>query len=167
MNFRDRMLAGADFEVRLIERLQKMGWPAFPFGQGLLPEECRERLKRYTDKSGFPCLIRWMPDIITYRDMDDGTALVALIDAKTCPDRPNYSIEIKAIETMEIYKDKFHTPTFFVFDDWNVLTPRTVRERGWIGPPPRFGSGTPYMLVSKEFSLPMSEVFTSDARAAA
>ena len=167
MSFRDRMLAGAAFEVRLIDRLQGMGWPAFPFGQGLLPEECRERLKRYTNNEGLPCLIRWMPDIITYRDMDDGSALVALIDAKTCSDRPNYSIEIRAIETMEIYKDKFHTPTFFVFDDWKVLTPRTVRAHGRIGPPPRFGSGTPYMLVSKQFSLLMSEVFSSDSRVAA
>ncbi len=161
------MLPATAFEARLIARLQEMGWPAFPFGQGLLPEECRQRLKRYTNSQGLPCLIRWMPDIITYRDMDDGTSLVALIDAKTCPDRPNYSIEIKAIETMEIYKDKFHTPTFFVFDDWMVLTPRRVRERGIIGPLPQFGSGTPYMLVSKQFSRPMADVFFTVPKAAA
>ncbi len=159
MSFNDRMLTAVTFESHLIEQLKKMGWPAFPFGQGLLPEECRERLKRYTSADGLPCLIRWMPDIITYRDFDDGSTLVALIDAKTCPNRPNYSIEIKALETMEIYKEKLNTPTFFVFDDLKVLTPRLVRKHGRIGPPPRFGSGTPYVLVSKDISEPMADIF--------
>jgi hypothetical protein len=64
-----------------------------------------------------------MPDIITFCDLRNGRSFVALIDAKACRDRPNYAIEMSAIETAEIYTDRLFTPTFFVFDDFKVLTP--------------------------------------------
>lgn len=159
MSFRQRMEPSAAFEAALMERLNIHGWHAYPFGQGQLPDECRRRLMRFEDGSRRPSLIRWMPDIITFRDRTDGRSYVALIDAKVCGDRPNYAVEMSAIETCEIYTDKLYTPTFFVFDDWRVLTPRDARQRGRHGPDSRSGSGTPYLLISKEHARPFENVF--------
>lgn len=159
MNFVDRKVQADAFEHLLLERLNAIGWPAFPFGQAQLSEECRARLKRFEDGSRRPSLIRWMPDIITFRDCSNGRSFVALIDAKACGDRPNYAIEMSAVETAEIYTDRFYTPTFFVFDDWKVLTPREARQRGTPGPESRNGSGTPYVLVNKRYGRDIDAVF--------
>ena len=162
MSFQERMLAAGVFEKQIIDRLNSAkSWSAFPFGQSQLPEECRKRLIRFEDSSKRPALIRWMPDVITFRDLPNGQSFVALIDAKTCPrDRPNYAIEMSAIETAEIYTDRLYTPTFFVFDDWKLLTPREARQRGTAGPTSNGGSGTPYLLVPKRFGKSFESVFT-------
>lgn len=160
MSFTERMQPAAHFELEVIKRLQLDGWQAFPFGQAQLTEECRRRLSRFEDGSRRPSLIRWMPDIITFRDLPSGRAMVALIDAKVCgSNTPNYSVEMSAVETSEIYTDKLYTPTFFVFDDWQVMTPREVRQRGRPGPTATKGSGTPYLLVEKRFGRPFAEIF--------
>jgi hypothetical protein len=165
MTFADRMTPSLEFEAKVIERLTQSGWPAFPFGQAQLPDECRRRLVRFEDGSRRPSLIRWMPDIITYRDMPNGRSFVALIDAKARSNTSNYAIEMSAIETNGIYTDQLYTPTFFVFDDddWKVLTPREARQRGTPGPHPQIGrgSGTPYLLVPKRFARPFNEIFPS------
>jgi hypothetical protein len=100
-----------------------------------------------------------MPDIITFRDAPNGRSFVALIDAKACGDRPNYALEMSAIETAEIYTDRLYTPTFFVFDDWKVVTPREARQRGTPGPESANGSGTPYVLISKRHGRAMTDIF--------
>ena len=131
MSFQDRIAAATAFEGKVIDRLNGSGWRAFPFGQAQLPVECRDRLKRFEDGSRRPSLLRWMPDVITYLDVNERRSFVALIDAKVCGDgMPNYSLEMSAVETAEIHADRLYTPTFFVFDDWKVLTPREARQRG-------------------------------------
>lgn len=159
--FDERRQAAEKWEFELRQLLNSWGWPSFPFGQAQLPDECRSRLRRFEDISGRPSLIRWMPDIITYRDLPDQKALVALIDAKACGgEYQNYSIEMSAIETAEIYTDRLYTPTFFVFDDHKVLTPREARQRGVKGRDVNnSGSGTPYLLVPKVFGKPLAQAF--------
>lgn len=162
MSFQQRMKTAGEFELELIERLNEIGWQAFQFGQAQLPEECRSRLSRFEDGSRRPSRVRWMPDIITFRDQANGRSWIALIDAKESnPNMSNYSIEMSAMETCEIYTDQLYTPTFFVFSDYRVLTPMEVRQRGIPGPPPRkgFGSGTPYLLVPKNHARPFRDVF--------
>jgi hypothetical protein len=159
MNFLDRMMPAADFEAEVMKRLNSSGWPAYAFGQAQLSQDCRERLKRFEDGSRRPSLIRWMPDIITFRDVASGRSYVALIDAKHCGDRPNYALEISAIETAEIYTNFLFTPTFFVFNNWKVLTPREARQRGRPGPDNNQGSGTPYVLIDKRHGRRFDEIF--------
>lgn len=159
MSFQDRKHQADLFEKRLLDRLNQTGWHAYPFGQAQLPDACRVRLRRFEDGSGRPCLIRWMPDVITFRDFSNGRSFVALLDAKSCEDRPNYALEKSAIEAAEIWTDKFYTPTFFVFDDWKVITPREARQRGLTGPTSIHGSGTPYVLVSKQYGRDFNERF--------
>ncbi len=166
MSFAERMAPAAQHELAVMTKLNEQGWRAFQFGQAQLPSECRDRLIRFEDGSRRPSMIRWMPDIITFCDLRS-RSFVALIDAKHCGDRPNYALEIAAIETAEIFTDRMFTPTFFVFDDWRVLTPREARLRGKSGPDKNSGSGTAYVLVEKRFGRPFQEIFPPNARAAA
>lgn len=145
--------------MAVVERLTSTGWQADRFGQALLSDQTRDLLKRYEDGSRRPCLIRWMPDVITFGVFSGGRIWTALIDAKVCGDRPNYSVEMSAAETAQIFADQLYTPTFFVFDDWKVLTPREVRQRGTPGRVTANGSGTPYLLVEKRFGQPFDKVF--------
>jgi hypothetical protein len=162
-SFAARMKPAAELEAKVLEHLNQTGYEAFPFGQAQLSERCRQLLFRYEDGSGRPCLIRWMPDIITVRVGSDGSVWVALIDAKYCSDKwDNYSLEMSAVETAEHFADRMYTPTFFVFNGGKVLTPRTARQRGRPGPPLRNGSSgsdTPYLLVDKAWGRPFDEFF--------
>lgn len=158
MNFTTRLKTATAFEDQVADRFNATGWQAFRFGQSQLPEECRSLLIRYEDGARRPCLIRWMPDVIAFRVYPRRT-YVALLDAKVCGDRPNYAVEMSAAETATVFTDQLYTPTFFVFDDWRVMTPREVIQRGRPGPSRNNGSGTPYYLIEKGFSKPFDEVF--------
>lgn len=165
MTFHERMAQAAEWEATLLAALNEQGWPAFPFGQAQLPDECRARLSRFEDSSRRPSRIRWMPDIITYRDSKlHKRSWVALIDAKKAsPNSDNHAIEMSAMETCEIYADSLYTPTFFVFSDWTVLTPFEVRQRGTPGKHNGNGSGTPFLLVPKKYGRPFPEIFPATA----
>jgi hypothetical protein len=162
VTFQQRLGAAASFELKVVDRLNGTGWLAFRFGQAQLPEECRFLLSRCEDDARRPCLIRWMPDVIAFRG-HPGRISVALIDAKVCGAGQRYAVEMAAVETAEKFADQLYTPTFFVFDDWTVLTPRDVRQRGWKGPDPEpgRGSGTPYLLVEKRHGRPFDDIFPS------
>jgi hypothetical protein len=163
MMFQDRLDLSGAFEDLIIDRLIRAGWHAEHFGQRQLSEECRDRLKRFEDAARRPSLIRWMPDILAFCDLPSGRSFVALIDAKVSPppDTGNYAIERSAVEALEIWTDHFYTPTFFVFDDWQVLTPREARQRGRLGPEPGpgRGSGTPYFLIAKRNARAFDAIF--------
>jgi len=153
----DRYTLGTEFEGQVIERLRRSCWCAVPFGQGMLPPDCRQALTHYESGARLPSLLRWLPDIIAYRN--HGRPFVAVIDVKVC--HPNRAIETSALEVMELMVNQFFTPAFFVFDDWLALTPREVRQRARPGlvPDPDQGSGTPYVLVDKQHGHPFDDFF--------
>lgn len=161
--FESRMAPASELEMKVIDHLNSTGYSAYQFGQAQLLPECRSLLHRFEDGSGRPCLIRWMPDIIALRTNSDGRVWVSLIDAKGgATDTPNYSVEMSAVETAEVFTDRLYTPTFFVFGDRKVMTPREIRQRGRPGPAPKPGSnasGTPYLLVEKRFARRFRDVF--------
>lgn len=159
MTFAERMTDAKPTEDRVMAALRARGWDAWPFGQGQLPEQARDALRRYVDSSYRPTLIRWMPDILAVLDGDP--LRVALIDAKKC-NGPRYAIETRAVEAAEAFT-AMHIPVFFVMDDGATLTPRDVRERGFLGPvsDSTGGSGTPYLLVEKRWGREFGSVFGS------
>jgi hypothetical protein len=153
-----------EFEGRVVARFGVQGWHAHHFGQGQLPAEAHRMLTRFEDGARRPSLIRWMPDVLAF-GVFGARVFVALIDAKVCGDRPNYAIEMSAVDVASVFTDQLYTPTFFVFDDWKVLTPREVRQRGRPGPDSKNGSGTPYLLVDKKYGRPFDSVFPPLAQA--
>ena len=158
-----RMRTAAEHEQRILRRLVGAGWAAYPFGQAQLPTVCRDQLCRFEDGARRPSLLRWLPDLIAFRTVGRRT-LVHLVDAKCAiDDTPNYAIAMSAVEAAEVLTDRFYTPTFFVFDDWGVVTPRDARQRGVPGPAPRDGrgSGTPYLLIRKCHARPFDQIFPS------
>jgi hypothetical protein len=160
MTYEARLQGAIEFETQVMEWLTRIGWLAFPFGQALLPPECRVRLKHFVDAAKRPSLLRWMPDIIAFRDYNEGRVSLALVDAKHCaPDRKNYAVEIAAIETAELFVEKLFTPVFFVFSDWRALTPRDARMRGYFNASAPGGSGTPFLLIDKRFGVSATEYF--------
>src|SRR3972149_725854 len=98
MSFHQRMASAQEWERELLKKLNEQGWPAFPFGQAQLPEDCRSRLSRFEDGSRRPSRIRWMPDIITSPDVKNDRSWVALIDAKLATEHENYAIEMSSME---------------------------------------------------------------------
>jgi hypothetical protein len=148
------------FDADVIARFRAHGWHACSFGQGLLPPAICDCLQHFEDHARRPSLVRWFPDVIAGYTVAPWRSVVAAIDAKTCgPDRANYAIEVAALDVAEHFADRLYTPMFFVFDDWQVLTPRDVRQRGRQGPDPVNGSGTPYVLVAKRYGRAFDSVF--------
>jgi len=160
MTFADRFTTATAFEGTVLQALHARGWKAWKFGQGQLPEECRQFLTRYEDDARHPTLIRWFPDILACRDIN-GRSSLRLIDVKVCnPKYSNYAIELSALETMKLIADEFYTPTFFVFDDWGCLSPRDVEQRGKPSPNgPSNGSGTAFLLVERRYKREFSSIF--------
>jgi hypothetical protein len=157
--FHQRNEAAHAHELAIIDRLHAKCWEAELFGQALLPESMRDHLKRFEDSYRHPSLLRWMPDIIAACKHTLSRSYVCLIDAKTCDGRPNYAIEISAIDSMDVFTDRLLVPSFFVFDDFKVLTARDARHRGLPGPQLGHGSGTAYLLVSRDYGRPFDEIF--------
>jgi len=160
MNRADVYAAAKAHEAAVIQQLIDRGWRAHAFGQGLLPPDLCDCLTHYEDHARRPSLVRWFPDVIAGYTVSPWRTFVAVIDAKMCgADRPNYAIEVAALDVAEHFADRLYTPMFFVFDDWHVLTPRDVRQRGRQGPDATNGSGTPYVLVAKQHGRPFDSVF--------
>jgi hypothetical protein len=162
--FDERNGPAQELERRIITRLRQQGWVAFPFGQALLPEECRIRLSTAEDEYFRPSLFRWLPDIITFASMTANQGMLSVrtlitgVDVKACGNRTNnFSIEISAVEAAEAFI-AMYTPTVFVFDDGSVLTPRVIRQRGTRRNDGN-GSRTAYYLVEKRFARSFDEAF--------
>jgi hypothetical protein len=159
MSFAERMATASTHEIAVKQRLNDRNWQAELFGQILLPPNLRDLLKQYSDDYGNPTLLRWLPDILAGY-LRPGRAYCCLIDAKTCgPNQKNYAVEKSAIDALAILTQALHIPSFFVFDDWGVLTAHIIQQRGWSGPDHGNGSGTAYFLVERRYSLPFDRIF--------
>jgi len=160
MSFANRKASSDQFEKAVIDRLRCNGWYAERFGQCLLPEMMRDIMKCYHDDYGNPTLLRWLPDIYAGHFTAQGRAFCCLIDVKTCASKTeNYAVELSAVEAVGKLCDVFHMPSYFVFDDWGILTAREIEQRGRPGSPHNSGSGTPYCLVARTFSHPFDQMF--------
>lgn len=87
-------------------------------------------------------------------------AALDLIDAKG-GNGPRYAIETRSLEAADAFVAHLLVPVFFVAADGGVLTPRDVHERGRPGPVTQTtgGTGTPYVLVEKNWARKFNDVF--------
>lgn len=166
--FQQRVPSALKFEDVARQRLAEFGWTTFEAGQGTISNEARNALNAQLDDFGRVTLMRWFPDIFAFRGA--GTTFeCALIEAKSCAERPNQSLEMASVEAALVCEVGFRMRTYFVFDNWNVLTPREIdalptndarfRDGKWEGPRRGVGSDTPYWLFGKHHGRPFVEVF--------
>lgn len=155
-DFDKRLQGSRKLEQRVIDGLHRRDWLAYPFGQEQIPEDGREVLKAYLDEARRPSMLRWMPDILAVHS--GPPVRVVLIDAKG-GNGQRYAIETRSVEVAEMFVARLHTPVFFVCEDGRVLSPRDVRERGFLGPATANGSGTPYLLVEKRWATRFDVIF--------
>lgn len=155
------MSVAVSHEEAVADRFTSIGWQVIPFGQAQLTTDCRNALRRWRGTDGKPSLVRWLPDLLAYTT--EATPSVALVDAKGSISRTaNHSVEIASIKCDLVISQRLNTPTYYVFEDFGVLTPDEVVQYGSPGPPPRNGSGTPYYLVAKSACHSFYDVFALD-----
>jgi hypothetical protein len=144
--FAQRLEAAQEFEQKVIAELTRRGWLAEPFGQGQLSAEMRDIIRRVNTP------VRWMPDIICAKRLTAVTSL-RFVDAKageTWRDTQKHDIEIAALEGAEKWEQMSGCPVHFVFSDGGVITPTVLRELAVPGQFRGRGSGTPFLLVTRQ-----------------
>lgn len=151
MSFQERLAAAEAHERAVQRRLEAAGWTVVPFGQGQLPAEMRDALRRVKTPA------RWLPDLLAARRVGRRTVAV-FVDAKTGrADTANYDIEWECVLSLVRFAKFSRLPVVFVMHDFGVLYPEFVRfvsrhgvRTGHGGK----GSGTPYCLVRKTLAAP-------------
>lgn len=152
----NRMVVGAMHEKAVAELLRQYGCHVHPFGQQMLDEHTRDRL-RLVDP---PTPLRWLPDMVV-----SVGGRCWLVDAKDGrKDTPNYAIEDAALQAHKVHQTLWGIPFVLVWGDFqcslvdDVLavagTPRDGAHTA--------GSGTPYHLVPKlKVQRHLAEVFVA------
>lgn len=160
-------------EHEVAQRIRQLGHTVEPFGQGLLHPSVRDYLKDTES------LLRWLPDLAV---MISAYRQIVLVDAKGCKssNTGNHSIEMRSI-LGGIMTD---LPVWYVCQDFRALSMASIVEDGpdswccegcrrtFVEQPDqlpkrcpeharrqRRGSGTPYVLVSKQRCLPLERAF--------
>lgn len=95
--FRERMREGIPHERAVGHAIARQGWRVSDCGQGVWHPDIRRALARLGAPGGYPCMLRWFPDLVA----TDGRR-VAFVDAKhgRC-DTPNYVFECNALDAYE------------------------------------------------------------------
>jgi len=132
-----------------------------PFGQGQLPDEVREFLRKHSKR--LP--IRWLPDLMVIRPalaLAGKDEWMWLVDSKTGrQDTQCWDLEKAAHEAHRLQRDALGLPIVYIWPDGCTcsyledLTDDVLVQ----GPPMRHGSGTPYWLVPKELTRPLDDIF--------
>jgi hypothetical protein len=104
---------------------------------------------------------RWAPDIAARRRFAARDVLV-FIDAKAgqrWKDTGNHDVELAAADAAEAWADFSQCPVWFVFADRTVTTPDRIRTAGAQGKFRGNGSGTPFVLISRDICEPFDAIF--------
>jgi hypothetical protein len=155
--FSRRLEVAKEFEQKVIAELTLRGWLAEPFGQGQLSDEMREIIRRVNTP------VRWMPDIICAKRLTATTSL-RFIDAKAGDkwrETGNHDIEAAALDGAEKWESMSGCPVHFVFNDGGVISPTVFRELAAPGTFRGLGSGTPFLLVTREACQRFDAVYGS------
>lgn len=164
--FDNRFRPARNWETELAAGLQARGWEVCEFGQGQLSDAAHEALRGWRDTFGRPSLIRWLPDLLAWRDSD-----VYMIDAKSetekNEDSPNVAVELDAFNVGISIEQVLNTPMLYVWK-CGAATPRTIENR-WARRHDggrTDGSGTAFLLMDKRYLTPLTSVFGERQEAA-
>lgn len=107
MGFSERIAGATQFEHEVVESLESQGWTAGVFGQALLPEPVKNRLREHKTA------VRWLPDIIAFRDKH-----AIFVDAKNSPPHHktgNHAVESASTETQLAWGNFSGMPVMYAF----------------------------------------------------
>ena len=120
-----RLALAAVHERAIAAELQERGYDVEPFGQALLSDEVRKRLRDQRCPAHLS-LMRWMPDLAV---MLSGTAHLVAIDAKTnekCNSASrNHAIELRSILGARVTR----MPVVYVCCDMSLLSVEDLYAR--------------------------------------
>jgi hypothetical protein len=153
--FRRRLDRAQAFEEKVAAELVARGWVAERFGQGQLSEQMRDMIKRVKTR------VRYMPDIIAAKRFGARTSLI-FVDAKAGDkwrETGRHDVEAAALDGAEAFQAMADCPVYFVFSDGGVVTPAVFRELAAPGPYRGVGSGTPFLLATREVCQRFDAVF--------
>lgn len=170
MSFHRRMADAHTWEEAVTRGLQRIGWKACRYGQGMLTDEVRDALRRIDTP------IRWHPDVIAIRG-----DVAYFVDAKAGrEDTPNHSIERSSLAAFHDWYMHSRIPVVIVWRDtliepngqrsrtghcaftWELLADEApLRPMAYVGE----GSGTPGWLWPKDMCHRFSEIFAEGAPA--
>ncbi|MFE7581048.1 hypothetical protein ACFU5Y_05695 [Streptomyces gardneri] len=150
-SFQQRKAIGDAHEQRVTHELNQRGWHVSPWGQGIMGEPVRLALHHTTSS------LRWTPDLIAARERQ-----VVLIDCKsrmTSHASRRHVVERAAVNAHLQLVAWTSLPLYYVFDNLDLLTPYNALGYGQVGPRTTAGSGSPYLLVPADQSMPFEDVF--------
>ncbi|WP_405410854.1 hypothetical protein [Streptomyces rubiginosohelvolus] len=150
-SFQNRKAIGDAHEQRVTQELNRRGWHVSPWGQGILGEPVRYALHRTSSS------LRWTPDLIAAQERQ-----VVLIDCKsrmTSQTSRRHVVERAAVTAHLQLVAWTQLPLYYIFDNLDLLTPYDALGYGQEGPRTTAGSGTPYLLVPADQSMPFEDVF--------
>ncbi|MFC9595804.1 hypothetical protein ACFTUC_39165 [Streptomyces sp. NPDC056944] len=150
-SFQQRKAIGDAHEQRVTHELNQRGWHVSPWGQGVMGEPVRLAL-HHTSSS-----LRWTPDLIAARERQ-----VVMIDCKsrmTSQTSRRHAVERAAVTAHLQLVAWTQLPLYYVFDNLDLLTPYDALGLGREGPRTTAGSGSPYLLVPADRSMPFENVF--------
>ncbi|MGW1094157.1 hypothetical protein ACWD5W_00020 [Streptomyces sp. NPDC002455] len=145
-SFQNRKAIGDAHEQRVTQELNRRGWHVSPWGQGI-----RYALHRTSSS------LRWTPDLIAAQGRQ-----VVLIDCKsrmTSQTSRRHVVERAAVTAHLQLVAWPQLPLYYIFDNLDLLTPYDALGYGQEGPRTAAGSGTPYLLVPADQSMPFEDVF--------
>lgn len=141
---------------------QKFRCVVTPFGQGQLPDEVRDYLRKHPDH----VFIRWLPDLMVISPglyLAKAKEWMWLVDSKDGrTNTENWTLEKAAHEAHRLQRAALGLPIVYIWPDGcscsyvEDLTDEVLLE----GRPISSGSGTPYWLVPKTVTRSLEDVFS-------
>jgi hypothetical protein len=139
---------------------QKYRCKVFPFGQGQLPDQARDFLRKHSPR--LP--IRWLPDLMVIRpDLYPlhGSEWIWLVDSKAGrQDTRNWDLEKQAHEAHRLQRAALGLPIVYIWPDGcSCSYVEDLTDDVLISGPKISVHRTDYWLVPKELARPLEDVF--------
>lgn len=154
------MAIGDPWELEVADALWLRGYTVQRVGTGQLNAVMRQLLREYRTQDGRKTGLRWGPDICAAKRTTRVRAF--LIDAKagdTWQRTDRHDVEIDALEGAANAEMIWGIPAAFVFQDWSVASPETIRKHtirqmNGVGP-----GRTDFVIFPRSACKPFDTVF--------
>lgn len=145
-NWENAIRDASHSEQQLLELLRASGEfvEVSLYGQSQLSDDIRDAL-RNTDT-----LIRWTPDVLGVTTTNNAILFDAKSSTGRYKDSKNVTVEINAVDALEIFDGNMRADALFIFDNQYQAPPGLIKAEGKKLDGSPNGSGTPFYLVPKD-----------------